>query len=66
MDQGKPARVAIVRALRYEVSELLSAVSKSLALIGGMEQIIKTGTKVFVKINHLPPPSPPERGIVLH
>ncbi len=60
------ARVAIVRAQHYEIGELRVAVAKSLALIGGLEQIVRHGTKVFVKINHLPPPSPPERGIVTH
>jgi uncharacterized protein (DUF362 family) len=60
------ARVAIVRAQHYEISEVRTAVSKSLALIGGLEQVVGRDTNVFVKINHLPPPSPPERGIVTH
>jgi len=39
---------------------------QSLKLIGGLSTIVKPEDKVFVKINHLPPPSPPERGIVTH
>ena len=39
---------------------------KGLELIGGLEQIVTSGSKVFVKINHLSPPSPSEKGIVTH
>jgi len=60
------ARVAIVRAQRYELKELTGAIQKSLSLLGGMDSFVKSGDKVFVKINHLPPPSPPERGIITH
>jgi uncharacterized protein (DUF362 family)/Pyruvate/2-oxoacid:ferredoxin oxidoreductase delta subunit len=60
------ARVAIVRADEYELPPLRDAVAEALGLIGGLETLIKPGARVFVKINHLPPPSPPERGIVTH
>ncbi len=66
-DNGRPpARVAIVRASNYELPLVRAAVTKAVHLIGGLETIVKPGAKVFVKINHLPPPSPPERGIVTH
>ena len=58
--------VSIVRAADYNLTELVPAVKKSLELIGGLDVFIKPGHKVFVKINHLPPPSAPERGIITH
>lgn len=60
------ARVSIVRADDYDLPRLVPTVQRSIELIGGLETIIKPGDRVFVKINHLPPPSPPERGIVTH
>jgi uncharacterized protein (DUF362 family)/Pyruvate/2-oxoacid:ferredoxin oxidoreductase delta subunit len=60
------ARVSIVRADDYNLPRLVPIVQRSIELIGGLETIIKPGDRVFVKINHLPPPSPPERGIVTH
>ena len=60
------ARVSIVRADDYDLARLVPAIQRSIELIGGLETIIKPGDRVFVKINHLPPPSPPERGIVTH
>ncbi len=60
------ARVSIVRASRYDLNEILAAVRRCVELIGGLEKVIKPGNRVFVKINHLPPASPPERGIVTH
>ena len=58
--------VSIVRASSYKLEELREPVANSLRLIGGLGTIIKPGSKVFVKINHLSPPSPPEKGIVTH
>ncbi|UCB43215.1 MAG: DUF362 domain-containing protein [Dehalococcoidales bacterium] len=60
------AQVSIVRASQYDLDEILAAVRKGTELIGGLEKVIKAGDRVFVKINHLPPASPPERGIVTH
>jgi uncharacterized protein (DUF362 family)/Pyruvate/2-oxoacid:ferredoxin oxidoreductase delta subunit len=60
------ARVAIVRAESYDLGRVRAAVTESIELIGGLETIVRPGASVFVKINHLPPPSPPERGIVTH
>ena len=58
--------MSIVRAGDYDLTQLVKAVESSVDLVGGLETIVKPGDRVFVKINHLPPPSPPERGIVTH
>jgi len=58
--------VSIVRAPEYDCDYIYSAVAKGVDLLGGLDNIVKPGSKIFVKINHLPPPSPPERGIVTH
>ncbi|MDD5288091.1 MAG: DUF362 domain-containing protein [Dehalococcoidales bacterium] len=60
------AIVSIVKASRYNLTELIPAVRNSLELVGGLKSVVKPGNKVFVKINHLSPPSPVERGIVTH
>ena len=60
------ARVSIVRVKNYDYDEVHAAVVKGLELIGGITKIVPSGSKVFVKINHLSPPSPAERGIVTH
>jgi len=59
-------RVAIVRATKYDIAALQPAIQQSLELIGGLPPSVRPGAKVFVKINHLPPPSPPDRGIITH
>lgn len=58
------ALVSIVKVNSYNLTELIPALKKSVEIIGGLNQIVKSGNKVFVKINHLSPPSPAERGIV--
>ncbi len=58
--------VSIVRASRYDLAELVPALKKCLDKIGGLQAIVHSGDKVFIKINHLSPPSPPEKGIVTH
>lgn len=60
------AVVSIVRVQDYDCGLIYEAVKKAVELIGGLQDLIKPGSRVFVKINHLPPPSPPERGIVTH
>jgi uncharacterized protein (DUF362 family)/Pyruvate/2-oxoacid:ferredoxin oxidoreductase delta subunit len=60
------AKVAIIRAHEYDCAQIHSALAGGLALIGGWEHLIQPGDRVFVKVNHLPPPSPPERAIVTH
>jgi len=60
------ARVSIVRARGYDYTEVSTAIQRSIKLTGGIEKLIKPGMRVFVKINHLSPASPAERGIVTH
>ena len=60
------AKVSIVRAHDYDYAEIYAAMEKGIELIGGLTKIVPPGSKVFVKINHLSPPSPAEKGIVTH
>jgi len=60
------AKVSIVRAHDYDYAKIYAAVGKGIELIGGLTKIVPPGSKVFVKINHLSPPSPAEKGIVTH
>ncbi len=60
------AMVSIVKVQDYDCDLIYEAVKKAVELIGGLQDVIKPGSRVFVKINHLPPPSPPEKGIVTH
>jgi uncharacterized protein (DUF362 family)/Pyruvate/2-oxoacid:ferredoxin oxidoreductase delta subunit len=64
--QMAKAKVSIVRASEYDYAELSTAVKHSIELIGGLRGLINPGSRVFVKINHLSPASPAERGIVTH
>lgn len=59
-------RVAVVRCRGYERSEVASAVEEALRPLGGLESFVRPGDRVFVKVNHLSPPAPPERAIVTH
>ena len=60
------AKVSIVRAHDYNYTEIHAAMEKGIELIGGLAKIVPPSSKVFVKINHLSPPSPAEKGIVTH
>ena len=60
------AKVSIVRTHDYDYAKIYAAVGKGIELIGGLTKIVPPGSKVFVKINHLSPPSPAEKGIVTH
>lgn len=62
----KKVKVSIVRAHDYDYAEIYAAINSGIELIGGLAEIVSPGSKVFVKINHLPPPSPAEKGIVTH
>jgi len=62
----KKAKVSIVKLDDYSSGKAYQAVQKSLQLLGGLENFLKPKSKVFVKINHISPPSPPERGLVTH
>jgi len=58
--------VAIVSCPDYESGAVRRAVLESLALLGGLERLLRPGSRVFVKINHLSPGSSPERAILTH
>ena len=60
------AKVAIVKAHDYDCAQIYAGMEKGIELIGGLEKIVKPRSSVFVKINHLSPASPAERGIVTH
>jgi len=59
-------RVAITRAGDYTPATIRPAVRHAIELAGGLDDLVRPGQRVFVKVNLLPPPSPPERGIVTH
>ena len=58
--------VSIVRLNNYRSDNVAAALTRGLNLLGGLASIIRPQSRVFVKINHLSPGSPPERGIVTH
>jgi uncharacterized protein (DUF362 family)/Pyruvate/2-oxoacid:ferredoxin oxidoreductase delta subunit len=58
--------VAVVRCPDYDPLHVEASVGRALNLLGGLSALIPRRTRVFVKINHLSPPSPPESGIVTH
>jgi len=60
------AKVSIVRAYDYDYAKIHAAMEKGIELLGGLSKIVPPGSKVFVKINHLSPSSPAEKGIVTH
>ncbi len=60
------AKVSIVRAHDYDYAEIYAALEKGIELLGGLAKIVPPSSKVFVKINHLSPPSPAEKGIITH
>jgi len=62
----KKAKVSIVKVADYNSEEIYTALKRNLCLLGGLENIIKPRSKVFVKINHLSPPSSPDDAIVTH
>lgn len=59
-------KVSIQQAFSYESENVRHALLKSLDFLGGLERIIRPKSRVFVKINHLSPPSPPNDMIVTH
>lgn len=60
------AKVAAVRCPSYEPETLSGAVRRCLELVGGRDEFLKPGTKVFAKINLLSPHAPPDRAICTH
>ena len=59
-------RVALVRCPDYDDRNVGPAVDRALGLLGGWEAFVPRRARVFVKINHLSPPSPPGQGIITH
>ncbi len=59
-------KVSVVSCPEYDHPRIYTALKKSLGLIGGLSDLVHQRKKVLVKINHLPPASPAEKGIVTH
>jgi uncharacterized protein (DUF362 family)/NAD-dependent dihydropyrimidine dehydrogenase PreA subunit len=64
MNQGTTS-VSVQSCSEYNPQKVGTAIRKALEESGNVSKI-KRGERVFLKINHLPPASPPERGIVTH
>jgi len=62
----KKAKVSIEKVADYNSEEIYTALQRNLSSLGGLKNIIKPRSKVFVKINHLSPPSSPDDAIVTH
>jgi uncharacterized protein (DUF362 family)/Pyruvate/2-oxoacid:ferredoxin oxidoreductase delta subunit len=62
----KDVKVSVRKIQDYQSFEMRQALTHILSLLGGIENIIKPGSRVFIKINHLSPPSRPEEAIVTH
>jgi uncharacterized protein (DUF362 family)/Pyruvate/2-oxoacid:ferredoxin oxidoreductase delta subunit len=56
-------QVTVKTARAYAEAELVPAIE---AALGDLDDLLRPNARVFVKINHLSPPSAPERGIVTH
>ncbi len=62
----KYVNVSLQKIQDYQSDLMREALTHALSLLGGLENIIKPGSNIFVKINHLSPPSPAEEAIVTH
>ncbi len=62
----KKTEVSLVKVTDYQQENLSRGLDRGLKLLGGLDHIISPGSTVFIKINHLSPPSPPEKAIVTH
>lgn len=62
----KNVKVSLQKIQDYHSGVLRQALTRTLTLLGGLENIIRPGSKIFVKINHLSPPSSAEEAIVTH
>ncbi len=62
----KKAEVSLVKVTDYQQDNVSRGLERGLKLLGGLDKIITPGSRVFIKINHLSPPSPPEKAIVTH
>jgi len=59
------ARVALARCPSYDLITLKKAISGALSLIGSLEEVVKPGQRVLLKINHLGH-HPPEAAVITH
>lgn len=60
------SKVSVQKVSSYDSELIRRALLKNLELLGGLGHIIRSHSRVFIKINHLSPPSPPEDLIVTH
>ncbi|MDR4508404.1 MAG: DUF362 domain-containing protein [Candidatus Brocadiaceae bacterium] len=58
--------VSIVKCDNYELENVYQSIHKSLALINGIDHVVKPGMKVLLKINLLSSSQPPERAVNTH
>lgn len=65
-DSMHKARVSLVKASDYKSKEIHAALRGCLDYLGGLMAFIKPRSKVFIKINHLSPTTPPEKAVVTH
>ena len=66
MSQMNTSTVAIQSVSGYDDKDLDTILLDGLDRLGGLEAIVPPRSRVFLKINHLSPPSPPEAAIVTH
>ena len=59
-------KVAIQSVPAYDGEMIRRGLIQACDFLGGLASIIRPRSRVFVKINHLSPPSPPEENIVTH
>ncbi len=59
------SRVAIVRCPDYTETRVEAALRQSLALIGGIENLVRPGNRVLLKVNLLSPKTP-EQAVTTH
>ncbi len=59
-------KVALARCRSYERSDVVPALELVFEKLGGLRGFVGSGKRIFVKINHLSPASPPERAIQTH
>ncbi|MGQ3685176.1 MAG: DUF362 domain-containing protein [Candidatus Loosdrechtia sp.] len=58
--------VSIVKCDEYSLEKVYHAIHKSLALIDGIDKLVRPGMKVLLKINLLSSSQPPDRAVNTH
>ncbi len=66
IEHMKKAKVSIVKCTDYNSENIHKALVESLSHLGALEDLIPPRSRVFVKINHLSPPSTPDKAIITH